>query len=82
MELYWGARAIVKRIGLRDATRLPDIIKQEGLPAFLRRAPGHPRNTYYASESMITSWEIAKGRCYRQTLMAKAEAKAEAGKQR
>ncbi len=61
MTHYGGAKAIVERIGLCDATRLPYLIKRGGLPAFLRRDPGHTRNTYYMSENMVTVWEIAKG---------------------
>lgn len=75
MTHYWGAKAIVERIGLRDATRLPHLIKRWGLPAFLRRTPGHCRNTYYSSESAITAWEIARGLQHRQILLAKEEAR-------
>lgn len=71
MNHYWGAKAIVERIGLRDARRMPYLIKRWGLPAFLRRAPGHLRNCYYISESAVTTWEIARGRQYRETLLAK-----------
>jgi hypothetical protein len=80
MTHYWGAKAIVQRIGLRDATRLPHLIKRWGLPAFLRRAPGHLRNTYYISESAITAWEIARGMQHRQILLAKEEAHRTAGR--
>ncbi len=73
MELYWGAAAIVKRIGLRDPRRVPYLIKRWGLPAFLRRDPGHPRNTYYASESMLATWEIARAMHYRESLTRKSE---------
>ena len=80
MTHYWGAKAIVERIGLRDATRLPHLIKQCGLPAFLRRTPGHLRSCYYANESMITAWELAKGLQYRQILLAKEDAHRTAGR--
>lgn len=71
MTHYWGAKAIVERIGLRDPRRLPFLIKRWGLPAFLRRAPGHCRNTYYTSESAVTAWEITMSKQYRETLLAK-----------
>jgi hypothetical protein len=80
MTHYWGAKAIVQRIGLRDATRLPDLIKRWGLPAFLRRTPGHLRSCYYASESMIATWELAQGLRYRQILLAKEEERETAGR--
>lgn len=81
MTHYWGAKAIVERIGLRDATRLPSLIKRWGLPAFLRRAPGHLRNTYYSSESAITAWEIARCLQHRQILLAKEEERGTAGRE-
>jgi hypothetical protein len=80
MTHYWGAKAIVERIGLRDARRLPFLIKRFGLPAFLRRAPGHCRNTYYISESAVTTWEIARGMQYRETLLAKEQARGTVGR--
>ena len=79
MMHYWGAKAIVERIGLRDSRRLPYLIKRFGLPAFLRRAPGHLRNTYYISESAVTAWEIARGMQYRETLLAKEQERGTAG---
>ena len=41
-EHYWGAKAIMARIGLRDHRRLPYWIRRHSLPAFLRRDPFHP----------------------------------------
>jgi hypothetical protein len=82
MTHYWGAKAIVQRIGLRDARRVPYLIKRFGLPAFLRRAPGHCRNTYYISESAVTTWEIARGMQYRETLLAKEQERGRGGQDR
>ena len=73
MKHYWGAKAIVERIGLRDPRRVPYLIKRYGLIAFLRRDSDHIRNTYYASESMIATWEIVRAMHYRETLTRKSE---------
>ena len=70
---YWGAKAIVERIGLRDSRRLPFLIKRWGLRAFLRRAPGHCRSCYCVSESAVTAWELAGAMQYRETLLAKEQ---------
>ena len=61
---YWGAAAIVQRIGLsrHSAKRLPLIMAQSGLPAFLRRSPGHQAPVWYASETMISLWEMSRGK--------------------
>ena len=77
MQHYWGAKAIVERVGLRDTRRLPFLIKRFGLPAFLRRSPGKLRSCYYTSESAITAWELARGMQQRETLLAKDEERAE-----
>lgn len=73
MTHYWGAKAIVERIGLRDTRRLPFLIKRFGLPAFLRRTPGKLRSCYYTSEAAITAWELARGMQQREILLAKDE---------
>ena len=79
MEHYWTAKAIVKRIGLRDARRVPYLIKRWSLPAFLRRDPHHLRNTYYSSEGLILAWELLRAKHYRETLLAKEEARGTRG---
>jgi hypothetical protein len=81
MMHYWGAKAIVQRIGLRDARRVPYLIKRFGLPAFLRRDPQHLRNTYYSSEGLILAWELVRAKHYRETLLAKEEAREKAERQ-
>ncbi len=64
---YFGAKAIVQRLGLKDHRRLPWLIKKWGVPAFLRREPGHPGLRYYASESMLAAWELVKAKqCYEE----------------
>jgi len=71
MTHYFGAKAIVQRLGLKDHRRLPQLIRKWGLPAFPRRQPGHPGLRYYASESMLVAWELTQAKkCY-EDLIAK-----------
>jgi len=72
---YWGAKAIMARIGLKDHRCLPYWIQKHCLPAFLRRDPPHPRNTYYTSERLILLWELTFAKHYREELVAKDEAR-------
>ena len=64
------------RIGLKDYRRLPHWIRRHGLPAFLRRDPGHLRNTYCSSEELILAWELGRAKHYRKELMRKQDEKA------
>lgn len=76
MTHYWGAKAIVKRLGLRAANRLPELIRRDGVPCFLRSDPRCPwRHTYYASESMITAWELSRGMANRERLRREQDEK-------
>jgi hypothetical protein len=81
MHHYWGAKAIVQRLGLKGADRLPHLKLRFGVPCFLRSDPRCPwRRLYYASESMIAAWELAKAKADNERLRAELEAKAEAKK--
>ena len=72
MQIYWGAKAIVERIGLKDHRRLPYLIKRQALPAFLRHDPKHStRRSYYSDESLISRWLVMKANVYREELLAK-----------
>lgn len=78
MTHYWGAKAIVERLGLRRASRLPELKLRLGVPCFLRSDPRCPwRRIYYASESMLTAWELAKARADNERLKGELDAKAE-----
>lgn len=69
---YFGAKAIVARLGLKDHRRLPVLITKWAVPAFLRHQPGHQGLRYYASEAMLIAWELSRAKqCYEQ-LKAKA----------
>jgi len=60
MQHYWGAQKIVERLGLKRASRLPELKRRLGVPCFLRADPRCPwRRLYYASETMIAAWELA-----------------------
>jgi hypothetical protein len=64
---YFGAKAIVQRLGWKDHRRLPWLIRTWGVPAFLRRQPGRSYTCYYASEGMLCAWELTKAKqCYEQ----------------
>ena len=53
-KLYFGARAIMERIGLKDHRRLPYWIKRYGLPAFPRYDPTSPcRRKCYLSDEIL-----------------------------
>ena len=72
MPHFWGANAVVQRIGLLCASRcLPFLIKRWGLPVFLRRMPGKLRSCYYMSEAAVTAWELTMAMRHRETLLAK-----------
>jgi hypothetical protein len=69
---YWGAQAIVQRIGLRDARRVAELVRTVGLPAFLRRDPKRPCcRKYYSDEALMSSWLLARATVWRQELIAK-----------
>ena len=73
-EHYWGAKAIMARIGLRDHRRLPYWIRRHSLPAF-DEYPFTPRNTYYSSEPLILAWESLKAKYCREELIRKQDEK-------
>jgi hypothetical protein len=69
---YWGAQAIVQRIGLRNSDRISKLIRNTGLPAFYRRDPKRPCcKTYYSDEAMITAWLLQRARDHRQERVRK-----------
>lgn len=70
---YWGAKAIMERIGLKDSRRLPFWIKKYALPAFPRYDPTSPcrRRCYYSDEIMLQRWLHAYASAYREQLLAK-----------
>jgi len=72
-KLYFGARAIMERIGLKDHRRLPYWIKKHALPAFLRHDPSSPcrRRCYFSDEIMLQRWLHAYASAYREQLLAK-----------
>ena len=73
-QIYWGAQAIVNRLGLRDKTKIRTYILRDGLPAFLRQEPRNPlRKSYYSDETLISAWLMAKAIDYRNELKAQAE---------
>ena len=79
MEHYWGAKAIVQRLGYRDHRHLATLKLKHDLPAFLRPDPRCPwRRLYYSNESLLTLWELAKSKADTERLWAEQEAKAEA----
>lgn len=75
VKLYWGAKAILARFGLKDPRRLPYLIRTQGIPAYLRRKPGARRGApyYYMSENMATAYELSRARQFREQLKAKYE---------
>jgi hypothetical protein len=76
MTHYFGAKAIVERLGLKRAGRLPELKLRLGVPCFLRSDPRCPwRRLYYASESMIAAWELAMARADLERLRSKQEEK-------
>jgi len=76
MRHYWGARAIVARLGWKQANRLPELKRRLGVPCFLRPDPRCPwRRLYYASESMIAAWELAMAQADLQRLRAEQDEK-------
>lgn len=78
MTHYFGAKAIVTRLGWKDPRRLPWLIKKWGLPAFPRRRPGRAYICYYASEAMLCAWELARAKQHCEQLLAKEREKQEA----
>lgn len=77
MNHYWGAKAIVERLGLKDARRLPALIRRQSLPAYRRRMPGKARTPYYSNSDLILRWELANAMAERERLMAQQQEKEE-----
>jgi hypothetical protein len=68
---YWGADAIVKRLGFRASQRLNVLIEQYSIPAWKRFNPKKPTNQiYYASEEALLKWELAQAQACRERLIA------------
>lgn len=75
MTHYWGAQAICERIGYSSAKRLPDLIRRLGVPAFKRRRPKRPGMPWYSNSELVLTWELARVRQTRETLIAQAAEK-------
>ncbi len=74
MQHYFGARAIVERIGYKRPEQLPRLRARYGVPCFLRADPRNSkRRLYYASEAMIVAWELARASLELQAWIAKRE---------
>jgi hypothetical protein len=59
-------------LGLKGASRLPELKLRLGVPCFLRSDPRCPwRRLYYASESMLAAFELAMAKADRERLVAK-----------
>jgi hypothetical protein len=75
---YWGAKEIVTRLGFKDSRRLGDLKIRLSVPCYMRPDPRCPwRHLYYASESMLLTWELAKAQADRERLIAQQQEKAE-----
>ncbi len=75
---YWGAREIVTRLGFKDSRRLGELKIRLSVPCFMRPDPRCPwRQLYYASESMLLTWELAKAKADRERLIAQQQEKEE-----
>lgn len=73
---YWGAKAIVARLGYKTPSALADLKIRHGLPCYLRADPRNSfRKIYYASEQMILAWQLAKAKLDTDRLIAKREEK-------
>lgn len=63
---YWGAPAILARLGRRARGLLPQWIAKYHLPIYLRMKPGSRHTyTYYTSESLILHWELQNAKLFR-----------------
>ncbi len=77
-EHYWGAKEIVRRLGFKDSRRLGDLKIRLSVPCYMRPDPRCPwRLLYYASESMLLVWELAKAQADRERLLAQQQEKDE-----
>lgn len=58
---YWGTKAILERVGLSPGNfkRFPELRERYGFPCFRKKRPGTKVLVYYASEAMISQWELA-----------------------
>lgn len=72
-EHYWGAKAIVQRLGLKSPARLPDLIKHQSFPAYRRRLPGRSTSPYYSNSDLVLRWELSKASHYREQLLAEPD---------
>ena len=71
VKQYWGAAAIMERIGYSRGSRpnLPEIIEREGVPVKRRRKPGTFCHTYYTDEDLIQRWQLAQAKLYRDHIL-------------
>ena len=71
VKAYWGAAAIMERIGYSRAsrTKLPDLIIRLSLPVYRRRKPHTLHQSYYISEPLLLAWEAAMGSQHRLDIL-------------
>jgi hypothetical protein len=78
MQHYWGAKAIVERIGYKAPNRLPDLILLYRVPAYKRPNPRNPTNLiFYSNESLISLWEINRASMYYEHVVGESIVKQE-----
>jgi len=60
MTHYWGAKAILQRLGFSPKSYriFPELIERHQLPCWPRRHGGW-RWAYYSNDDMIVRWEMA-----------------------
>jgi len=77
MTHYFGAKAILTRLGYKSLKILYRLKMDHGLPCYLKADPRNPRRRmYYASEQMLLAWELAMSTVDRNRLQAKRDEKA------
>ena len=74
MTHYFGAKAILERLGYKHTAGIGKLKIRHGLPCFLRADPRNSfRKVYYASEQMILAYELARAKLDTDRLRAKEE---------
>jgi hypothetical protein len=78
MQHYWGAKAILARIGLKANQHFPAVVLRYSLPVVKRPNPKHPSTLIYvASEAAIAKWELSQAQLLHERLKTELREKQE-----
>jgi hypothetical protein len=73
MQHYWGAKAILERIGYspKSYRRFPLMVLHHRIPCYLKQDPQHKRPMYYTNEALIVAGDLQKAKQHYEETKAK-----------